>query len=121
MICQKNRLDEKIKYVSCNCRFCFFCKNGYTNGTFHDRSQILMTSPTSGKKRKKMLRVLKIDSSLQTFFLALVIALSVTMRSQIIWEHKRKNCHQTYKSCPSCNEPICEECWKVYDNNRHRP
>ena len=37
-----------------------------------------------------MLCVLEIDSSLQTFFLIVVIVLSVTMHSQIIWEHKRK-------------------------------
>ena len=114
---------RKKNFVPCNCRFCFFCKNGYTNGIFHDRSQILMTSPSSGKKRKKNVVCTRDRFVLADFFpnSRYCAQCYIAQPNHLGTQEKKKNCRQSYKGCPSCNEPLCEECWKVYDNDRHRP
>ena len=44
------RWMRQTELKPCECKQCFFCKTGQTNGIFHDRAQVLYTSPDSGKK-----------------------------------------------------------------------
>jgi len=47
---------RQTKVKPCECKKCFFCRNNETTGIFHDKSSIIMTSPQSGKKRKKNIK-----------------------------------------------------------------
>ena len=81
-----------------------------------------MTSPSSGKKRKKNVVCTRDRFVLADFFPNSRYCAQCynAQPNHLGTQEKKKNCRQSYKGCPSCNEPLCEECWKVYDNDRHR-
>lgn len=108
----KPRWMRQRELKPCECKQCFFCKTGQTNGIYHDRAQVVFTSPNSGRKRKR-----GVNCSFERKGLGLT---SGEICYQCRREKKKKKSYST-KGCRRCNEPICKECWKRYDKITHDP
>jgi len=117
---EKPRWMRQSSYIPCGCKRCFFCINRKTSGVHHDKSTIVMTSPGSGKKRKRGVRC-----TYHRFPLARLKGRGSYCRQcyrKMKGKNKRSKCKHSRMGCPACDEPICTDCWKNgYDNVLHKP
>ena len=107
--------------VPCDCDECFFCKKGLTTGIFHNRASVVMSSPGGSRKKRKIQctsRRVRLDVSSGQYCRQCYRNQSGTSLTNA---QKRKNCKQSWLGCPSCNEPICKQCWEEgYDYPYHQ-
>jgi len=105
----------------CECNFCFFCKEGMTDGIYHAR----------GTKRKASIRNrtrkrAKVCSGIRESFYtsahcgpcyrAQDASLSTSMRRQIAGVKRDGKGGYPLKGCLNCNERVCQGCWLTYDH-----
>ena len=107
--------------VPCDCEECFFCINGLTKGIFHNRLSVVFSSPGGTRKKRKIQctsRRVQLDVSSGQYCRQCYRNQSGTSLTNA---QKRKNCKQSRLGCPSCNEPICKQCWEEgYDYPYHQ-
>jgi hypothetical protein len=120
----KPRLDNgprpnwmrQIDFVPCGCKYCFFCKNGFTTGVAHKQ-----------KKQTKTIFVHHDNSRTVT---------KDCTDTRVDLLRGNQYCRQCYRErtgtstekkqgipysrlgCPSCDEHVCDSCWeKGYDRH----
>ena len=127
----KNPSDPKGKpkwvrknTLPCNCNHCFFCKHKFTNGIFHDRSKIQYVSKEGKKKQVPVLCTFKRETinNYSSYCKQCIEELKHPI-SEVPFPERRKHCSASRKGCPSCQKPICDDCWEKLSKNyeKHRP
>ena len=111
-------------FLPCNCKKCFFCMNGFTNGIQHFPSKKakavvqykcgtwVKTIQCTGKQ---------VDLGLGCTYCRMCYRkLLGTMASKKEAAVKKKMHRTSRMGCPICKEPICKECWgEGYDKHKH--
>ena len=106
--------------VPCDCKMCYFCLNGFTNGIAHKKQNQTVIHYKCGKR----LRVRGCTS------VRVRVRNSGEYCRQCYKNHsgidedgnklnksqKKKQCNKSYLGCGSCLQPICESCWPTYDH-----
>ena len=104
----------------------FFCKNEHTNGIFQNKAKMVFSPPPGSKKRKKMIDVRCSNTryvlSDRKRYCRMCYANHSKNIKKSVNKDKRKTkkySNQSNLGCPSCCEPICENCWPLYIKNGH--
>jgi len=100
----------------------FFCRNNETTGIFHDKSSIIMTSPQSGKKKKKNIKCTNVRVLLPSIYTSYCRQYYGILPETLSSSQKRRNCKNSRLGCALCQESICKQCWSEgYNNKYHNP
>jgi len=111
---------EKGAFKPCECKMCFFCVKGLTNGILH--------RPSKGKKVIVEYKCRTHVTANKCTNVRVSLGLSsgeycrMCYRKQLTTEMSAKDrqqrCRTSAMGCPICKEPICKECWKEgYDKH----
>ena len=106
----------------CEFKKCFFCRNNETTGIYHDKSSIIMTSPQSGKKKKKNIKCTNVRVLLPSIYTSYCRQYYGILPETLSSSQKRRNCKNSRLGCALCQESICKQCWSEgYNNKYHNP
>ena len=99
--------------VPCGCNACFFCKRGLTHGVDHkkkgkrrSRSVARLECPTERDKIRESPRHCALCHKNQR-------ALNPTSTAAEI----KKPCNNARLGCPTCEVPVCAECWNAFEHS----
>ena len=117
---------RKKEFLPCNCKSCYFCKNKHTDGIYPNRAKMLFTPPEPTKKRKKNVTVRCCNTQYvlkekKSYCRMCYVNHPENIKTTVNKDKRKtkKYCNQTNLGCPSCCEPICNECWPQYVTNGH--
>ena len=112
---------RQVDFIPCDCKQCFFCLNGHTNGIYHrpDKKMAVhyandVCVRTGGGCTDVRVNLEKYKNG-GTYCRMCYRKQSTGMS----WEARRKLCKSSTMGCASCKEPICKSCWKDgYDRHK---
>ena len=102
---------RQMKFLPCDCRKCYFCVNGHTNGIAHPAKEEREVIYANGARVltvgcvEERVKILKKSGSY----------CRMCYRKQdksLSHERQRMHCKTSTMGCPQCNEPICKHCWE---------
>jgi hypothetical protein len=107
-------------FEPCDCKRCYFCKNGHTGRICNKMKQDYVMQYKCGKRLRKRgcsdVRVKVLNNS-DYCRMCYRNHPGVDASGNAINSKERKAaCNQSYLGCPSCEEPICKKCWGTYDH-----
>ena len=103
------------EFVPCNCKKCYFCKNGHTGN-----NQEYVAEFKCGKRLRlrgcsdERMKILNYSDYCRLCYRNNpgVDAAGNTLNNK----RKRAACRRSSYGCPICKEPICATCWPTYDH-----
>jgi hypothetical protein len=111
---------RKRSYVPCDCKLCYFCKNGHTTGIAHPKQKQYVVEYKCGKRlRKRGCSDIRVALRKDTCYCRMCYRNhpGVDANGNEMDSRAKKNaCKQSKMGCPSCEEPICKSCWDTYDH-----
>ncbi len=107
-------LIRQTAFLPCDCKKCFFCMNGFTNGIQHCPSK--KAKVTVEYKCGTRVRTNKCTDERVKIGLVAARYCRMCYRKQLTTElsakERKKTCRTSKMGCPICKEPIRKECWK---------
>ena len=111
---------QKGAFTPCECKMCFFCVKGLTNGITH--------WPSKGAKVivEYACRIRVKTDQCTNMWVSLGMESGTYCRrcyrkqltTELLAKERRKRCRTSAMGCPICKELICKECWKEgYDKH----
>ena len=114
---------RKQSYIACNCKACFFCKEGKTTGI----ESVPKKYPPSGKKQQKKRKSMecslqreKLGGSSGSYCRVCYWKRRSRHRNNESAKESKKHCNTSRLGCLVCKEQVCKDCWNSYDHNPAR-
>jgi hypothetical protein len=111
---------RKSSYVPCDCKLCYFCKNGHTGGICSPRKKECMVQYKCGKRvRQSGCSEIRMKILNYSDYCHMCYAKQPDVKPNgepNTWEEKKANCKRSTMGCVACEEPICKGCWPSYDH-----
>ena len=114
------------EFLPCDCKKCFFCVKGLTNGISHKRKAKTVVVESKKKRRvivghadfRVKLGKKKGSSYCRMCYRNQKSAVG-TDGKKLTAEEKKEKCNWSYMGCTECGEQVCGVCWeKGY--NKHQ-
>ena len=107
---------RRKQFVPCECKRCFFCKMGKTNGIDHKPKS---RKETKRKRNEILCTKDRIDLGKGcTYCRPCYTARQIDKTLQETYGVRRMKCSSTRLGCKGCDEHVCKQCWKTY---KHKP
>jgi hypothetical protein len=105
---------RKGAFKPCECKMCFFCVKGLTNGITHrPRKQAKVTVEYKCGTRviTKKCTDVRVNLGLNSGKYCRM-CYRKQLPTGLSAKERQKRCRTSAMGCPICKEPICKECWK---------
>jgi len=111
---------QKGAFKPCECKMCFFCEKGLTNGiTYRPSKGAKVTVECKCGTRVTTNKCTDVRVSLwleSGSYCRMCYRKQLT--TELLVKERRRRCRTSQMGCPICKEPICNECWKEgYDKH----
>jgi len=110
---------RKGAFKPCECKMCFFCVKGLTNGITHRPSKgakVIVEYKCKTRVKTNQCTTERVDLGIGGHYCRMCYRkLPITeLKAQV----RKKMCRTSRMGCPICKEPICKECWgEGYDKH----
>ena len=108
--------------IPCDCKKCYFCKNGITTGIAHPAKKAKVEIVTANNVRVKTSKCinervrLAVGSNYCRMCYRSQFGAMKPDGSKKTSDEKKRDCNRSAMGCKICKEPICKDCWsKGYD------
>jgi hypothetical protein len=106
--------------VPCDCKMCYFCLKGLTNGVAHKQQSQTVIHYKCGKRlRVRGCTDIRVRVRNNKDYCRRCYRNHPGVDSdgnKMNAKAKKNECASSYLGCGACLEPICEACWPVYDH-----
>ena len=106
---------RKGAFKPCECKMCFFCVKGLTNGITHRPSKtgkVVVQYKCGTRVKTNQCMGERVDLGLGCSYCRMcyrkLLGTTATEQEATV---RRRMCRASRIGCPICNEPICKECW----------
>jgi hypothetical protein len=111
---------RKREYELCDCKRCYFCRNGHTGRICNGLMQDYIVQYKCGKRlRRKGCTDHRVTILNYTDYCRLCYKKQPNVKANgesNSNKEKKSACKRSKMGCGCCEEPICEACWPEYDH-----
>jgi hypothetical protein len=107
-------------FLPCDCKRCYFCKNGLTGRIRNAKNEEYLVQYKCGKRlRSRGCTENRVKIQADTDYCRMCFRKQPDLKEdgqRNTFTEKRAACKQSYLGCAVCLEPICKACWPAYDH-----
>ncbi len=108
---------RRAPLIPCDCKLCYFCLEKMTNGIHHKpKTQVVIHHSDGIKTQTSSCTAERIKIRNRNSRCSMCYRKQDTSLTS---KEKKENCNTSRMGCPSCNEVVCDKCWKEgYDMHK---
>ena len=111
---------RQTAFLPCECKKCFFCMNGFTNGLQNrplKKAKVVVQYKCGARVKTNQCTNVRVSLGMKSGDYCRM-CYRKQMTTELLAKERKNRCRASAMGCPICKEPICKECWKEgYDKH----